>query len=70
LCDVAQIRDENGFLWAVWLSRTVLEAEWRKAAPKVGDRVTICYEGMKQGGGHPYHDYSLSAEHAPAKQSD
>ena len=60
---VANIRcEDTGDLYGVWLSRTVLQAEWDRAEPEVGHRVTITYEGTRQGISHAYHAYSVEVE--------
>jgi hypothetical protein len=60
---VANVRcEDGGDLFAVWISRAVLIAQWEQAAPRAGDRVAIAYDGMKEGREHAYHAYGVEVE--------
>jgi len=46
---VAHIRDEEGVLRGLWLMHSVLQDEWKEAAPEVGERVGVQYLGQRSG---------------------
>lgn len=59
---VALIRDDGGKLRGLRLSHKVLKNEWTKAEPEEGDRVSVSYEGERDGKRHSYYMYNLDVE--------
>ena len=73
---VAHIRDEEGVLRGLWLMHSVLQDEWKEAAPEVGERVGVQYLGQRSGADFDYHmwtvkvDRSETAEDEAPQESD
>ena len=73
---VAHIRDEEGVLRGLWLMHSVLQDEWKEAAPEVGERVGVQYLGQRSGSDFDYHmwtvkvDRSETAEDEAPQESD
>lgn len=67
---IANIRDEDGELWGVWLFHTVLQDQWEKADPEPGDKVGILYYGKRSGSTHDYHHYDVEVEPRPEKEPE
>jgi hypothetical protein len=44
-CRVAEIEDDHGQTWTVWLDPAVLVRQWREDKPQVGELVAIDYRG-------------------------
>ena len=59
---VSHLRDAEGHLWAVWHSHKVFREQWAEAAPQVGDRVGVCWHGMREGKDYTYHVYAIAVE--------
>jgi len=66
---VSHIRDDDGHLWAVWHSHKVFREQWAEAAPHVGDRVGICWHGMREGKEYAYHVYAVAVERAEERSN-
>jgi hypothetical protein len=65
---VAVVADaDNGQLWSVFLTRTVLKSEFERQAPRAGDIVGIKYHGTKsfRSGEGTYHYYTVRVSRAP-----
>jgi hypothetical protein len=63
---VAHIRDEEGVLRGLWLMHSVLQDEWKEAAPdgepQVGDRVGVQYLGQRSGENFDYHMWTVKVD--------
>jgi hypothetical protein len=46
---VAEIEDEHGQTWTVWLDPVVLQRQWREDRPQVGELIAIDYRGQFEG---------------------
>jgi hypothetical protein len=59
---VANVTDENGKGWKVWINAKMLLDQWEKAQPRVGEIVVIRYEGKRtsESTGREYHAYELA----------
>jgi len=67
---VAHIRDEEGVLRGLWLMHSVLQDEWKEAAPEVGERVGVQYLGQRDGEQFSYHMWTVKVDRSDATATE
>jgi hypothetical protein len=63
---IAEIRDLDGRVWALWLLGAILRAEFleRESRPRVGDLVGVHYQGRRQGTSAEYRSWRVVVDRA------
>ena len=46
---VAEIEDEHGQTWSLWLDPVILAAQWKEDRPQVGEMIAVDYRGQYEG---------------------
>jgi hypothetical protein len=65
---VAHVRNEEGVLKGLWLMHSVLQDEWKEAAPEVGERVGAIYHGKRSGENFDYHMWTVKVDRSTTKE--
>lgn len=70
---ICTVEDRDGFLWAIWINRTVLIREFERQQPLPGERIVLRYRGTQdepsRQGAAPAHLYTLTVDRDQALPS-
>lgn len=67
---VAHVRNEDGVLKGLWLMHSVLQDEWKEAAPESGERVGAMYHGKRSGDNFDYHMWTVKVDRSACAEGD
>jgi hypothetical protein len=61
---IVHVRGDDGVTRAAWAWHKVLDSQYRRHRPNIGERISITYQGKAQpkGDGKPYHSYLVEVE--------
>lgn len=63
---IVTLKDSGtGELGSLWLSATVLQSQFARLKPKVGETVRVEYLGLREGASSSYHNYKVTIPSRP-----